>query len=241
MLQGDSCVSQLHVTECLNAVEFALTDRQYDYTPYTWQVHMSDSKKGRMLAVAKARPQSDEHPSFSLNVDLKTEEDKTTLVAWSFDATAQCAEIAEKTNSNLREYLAFVQAQPVVAAPVVKVKPSSVNPSGFSSSKPFGAAFESGKSATGAVSAGSKPDLNVQSGTDEPSVPGVIPELRSGRSQPGPYYAAPSAPVHNAGNRGATNGTTKSSTGNSTYTESTQSENEPVSISGWLRHFFFGD
>lgn len=232
MLEGDSFVSRLSVAECLNAIEFALTDQRYDYSPYIWQIHTSDSKKGRMFAVAKARVQSDQHPPFSMNVELKVQADKTTAVSWSFDAGSQCEQIATRTNKTLHEYLEQVQNQPVETPKSempkttrdVTSRSAAVAASG---KRPMPA----GDGAASAAALAGKPAPGAQ--TEQHM------KEESTDSRGGPYYAPAAA---SSTTPAAPSTTSAISSPSAAGTESQAAPTSAqMSLSGWWRHFVFGD
>lgn len=237
MLQGDNFNSRLTVADCLIAVEFALTDQRFDYSPYIWQVHMSDSKKGRLLAVAKARPQSEEFPSFSLNVSLTVQADKTTDIKWSFDASSNCAATTEKTNANLMDYLKELQTkpieQPVVAPAPQKTFQSVFAPPSISTQPPINASVPAPKY------------TESQAAPDSSTLKGVIPEVKSSSVKQinSDYYSTQRSSPGQSSKSDDHNSSSKLATPiNSEQPRATvEDQAEPLSIAGWLRHFVFGD
>jgi hypothetical protein len=234
MLQGDSFNCKLSVADCLNAVEFALVDQQFSYTPYTWQVVMSDSKKGRMLAVAKARPSSEEHPSFSLNVELTIQADKSATVSWSFDATHQCSATADLTNKNLLEYLKVVQENPAHAVPVASPPKQVETP------KPTPFISSSRASQLGAESVADRravaPAPVTSEGEREVSqVRGMIPELRPSAPRSDYQRASYAAPAPSPTPAYVSSGVNRSANVESSNTA------EPLSIKAWFRQFVLGE
>lgn len=105
MLPGDTFVSKLSFSECLNVIECALTDSHTNYAPYAWQVYSSDSRKGRLTAIAKSSIQSDDYPSFSVSFELRLQPDRLTAITWSYDAPVRCSGITELTNAALLNFL----------------------------------------------------------------------------------------------------------------------------------------
>lgn len=242
MLPGDTVVSKLSIAECLTAIEFALTHGKFSqsYAPYSWQVYSSDSRKGRLTAIAKARPQSDDTPSFSVSFQLKVQEGQT-LVAWSYDAPNKCQECTEATNRNLSDYLNYVQAHPETlrptASPQVNTATSPVSakareaitvtpiPKPMSTpSVPSGASGEVRYGATART---------TDSGAAE-VIPTINTSHRAASSGREPVSPSKSSLVNNSVRTSARNSTTNTPT-TATHTGSV------LPMGAWWRQFFLGE
>ncbi|MBY0546279.1 MAG: hypothetical protein K2W95_03255 [Candidatus Obscuribacterales bacterium] len=217
MLPGDTFVSKLSISECLNAIEFALTDSQISYQPYGWQVYSSDSRKGRLTAIAKSKVQGEEYPSFSVSFELKLQPDKLTTISWSYDAPVRCSAIAETTNAAVLNHLVYVQDKPAEAKPSAKVPVR----------EPSREMEPAGKLAPKAVPGQSVRDVAPieLAKKDAGAVLGSIPALRPNVGSPAPAVSATTGGV-------------------SPGAVSPQPKRTDASASkpgGWLRHFVLGD
>lgn len=217
MLPGDTFVSKLSISECLNAIEFALTNSQTNYAPYGWQVYSSDSRKGRLTAIAKSKVQGEEYPSFSVSFELKLQADRQTVISWSYDAPVKCSNIAAATNAALLNHLAYVQDKPTEAKPSMPVREVSREMEPAVKQAPKVTA------ASGPVSRAVPPvePAKAESGAVLGSIPSTRPSIIS------------TTPIAKG-----TAGGASSAVGGSNPKRTDTSAARP---GGWLRHFVLGD
>lgn len=217
MLPGDTFVSKLSISECLNAIEFALTDSQTSYQPYGWQVYSSDSRKGRLTAIAKSKVQGEEYPSFSVSFELKLQPDRQTAISWSYDAPARCLNIAETTNAALLSHLAYVQDKPAEAKPSVTVPVKEL----AREMEPAGALAPKTASVQGSRGVSPGNSAKAEGGAVLGSIPASRPNIIS------------TTPVAKS-----TTGGAPSVVGSSQPKRTDASAAKP---GGWFRHFVLGD
>lgn len=219
MLPGATFVSKLSISECLMAIEFALTDSQIDYQPYGWQVYSSDSRKGRLTAIAKSKVQGEDYPSFSVSFELKLQPDRLTAISWSYDAPIRCSGIAETTDAALLNHLAYVQDKPAEAKPSMKVSAKDLS----REMEPVGKQAPKVAAAAGQVNRGvaAVEPNKVESG----AVLGSIPALR-----PNVIATTPVA-------RGTTGGVSPEVRSD----QRVRTDASAAKPGGWLRHFVLGD